>query len=543
MLTAFHGNARTARILIEAGADINSENYDSQNALHLGTGACHPRIVRLLLEYGATWGKPAVGNRHAINSITSYENKYWLDRVNALFEGPECANTQCDIANKRYAILEQAIIKTFISAGADINTADKDGQTPLGYCLLWNYHEAAEILLSRGADPNIGTPLTGYEVEEYTLLLLKAGANPNIPSADYNTTPLIISAGRLGSPNKMKWLIECGAEVNYQDCSGATALHECARYGAPEQLKILIKNGANINCQDNSGRTPLHCAIRKRHPVLGMDFDEANTSIESINMLLDAGASHDIADNNGLYASDLFSSLYVRAEMYTPAADLDKLRKLRHKIYTYYSNRLNLSFDYFALYGAVAAGDARLLATCDYSRIPRRIFTDALCISAEFGWVDCCRLLIEKGADITGDCLSGAAVQLQIEVAQLLLESADLTEAEISHALYLVCSVSSTVDHHKRDQRPDIAGLRFKLARLLLKHGANVRGLDSEGNDALRLPLIYGELDLVRLLLDYGADPLNKDSNGESLLEFAEKFCSKKVVDLLRGRQLGLGSE
>lgn len=50
---AVFGKAEAARILIDAGADINFQNNDGSTALHTSAFFCRPEIVKMLLAKGA----------------------------------------------------------------------------------------------------------------------------------------------------------------------------------------------------------------------------------------------------------------------------------------------------------------------------------------------------------------------------------------------------------------------------------------------------------------------------------------------------------
>ena len=50
---ALFGKTEEAKILIDAGADINFQNNDGSTALHTAAFFCRPEIVRMLLDKGA----------------------------------------------------------------------------------------------------------------------------------------------------------------------------------------------------------------------------------------------------------------------------------------------------------------------------------------------------------------------------------------------------------------------------------------------------------------------------------------------------------
>ena len=86
--------------------------------------------------------------------------------------------------------------------------------------------------------------------------------------------------------NLVSDLILLGANVDWQDNYGWTALHICADWNRLEITRMLLDAGADVNIQDNVGRTALHVSVRHNHP-------------EIARMLIDAGADVNIQNNNG----------------------------------------------------------------------------------------------------------------------------------------------------------------------------------------------------------------------------------------------------
>ena len=70
MLAAIFGQTETAKILIDAGADLELRNNSGGTALHLACFFCHPEIVELLLQSGADPNKRNSRNLTPLDSVT-----------------------------------------------------------------------------------------------------------------------------------------------------------------------------------------------------------------------------------------------------------------------------------------------------------------------------------------------------------------------------------------------------------------------------------------------------------------------------------------
>lgn len=161
---------------------------------------------------------------------------------------------------------------------------DFDGKTPLSFKLSEGDYLSALIYLEAGADVNTqddygNTPLhwVGGNVQiAYRLV----GKGAKIMALNnYNQTPLHTCQ----SASVAEYLIELGADVNAEDKEGQTPLYlPCYA----NHIEILIENGANIDHKDNKGRT----ALMKSASM---------ARVESFSKLLDYDADYTILDNYG----------------------------------------------------------------------------------------------------------------------------------------------------------------------------------------------------------------------------------------------------
>lgn len=120
---------------------------------------------------------------------------------------------------------------------------------------------------------------------------LTKGADVNTAD-EYGLTPLHHAAKRRDKNLIIRFLTH-GATVDSKDNAGRTPLHYAAGAGiswsVPEKwdtsiIELLLGKGANIIAQDNMGRTPLHyAALRRIKPA--------------VETLLSRGADVDVVDN------------------------------------------------------------------------------------------------------------------------------------------------------------------------------------------------------------------------------------------------------
>jgi ankyrin repeat protein len=164
---------------------------------------------------------------------------------------------------------DSVLLARLISQGADVNAAQADGMTALHWAAYRDDVATAKLLLRAGANARAAnhyavTPLSLACTNgntEMIELLLKAGADANAALRG-GETPLM-TAARTGKPGPVRALLARGAEVNATDRKGQTPLMWAAAEGHAEVVSMLLAAGADRQAPVASGFTALHFAARE----------------------------------------------------------------------------------------------------------------------------------------------------------------------------------------------------------------------------------------------------------------------------------------
>ena len=156
-------------------------------------------------------------------------------------------------------------LEALYQIGADLNSEDDEGRTPLARCSYSDgCIEAAEFLISVGADPTIADHY-GSTAAETARMHGQDSANIAVLLEQYEAgwTGLVAIDTRLCRPKGLKLLRKAIGQREedvrtYRDDFGFTLAHAAADCGSVESLKELQKIGVDLNAQSETGCTPLY---------------------------------------------------------------------------------------------------------------------------------------------------------------------------------------------------------------------------------------------------------------------------------------------
>ena len=312
---ARNSDHQAVRTLLAAGADPDATYGDGTTALHWAAHRdAHAMVVDLL-----TAGADAnAGDDHGVTplSLASLNgNRLVVDALLAAGADPNAPRTSGEtplMTAARVGGLD--VVRSLIAAGADPNAREATlGQTALMLAVAENHTPVARLLLETGAaasarSTNRFTPLLFAAQQgnvEAADLLLSAGADVNESAPD----------GIGGNTN---------ARSRYVPDTDAAALLVAIDSGHAELARFLLARGADPD-HDGAGRTALHAAVQRKMP-------------EVVAALLEHGADPDprltkrlpfvsrrITQGHGLSPSNIGATPFFLAASYN---DLESMKLL-----------------------------------------------------------------------------------------------------------------------------------------------------------------------------------------------------------------------
>jgi ankyrin repeat protein len=221
----------------------------------------------------------------------------WVDAGASWPQGATLANTS---SNAKEDLRAQALFSLIRSndAGAIremlrdeslVRVSDQHGASPLMHAALYANVKIVRLLLDRGAEPNSAdedgmTPLmyaVGGDVAKVQLLLDR-GADANDQSK-LGRSPLLMASAYAGNRDVVQSLLDAGADIHFADKRGWTSVVLAARTGDRELVQTLLEAGGDVNGGDSKRLSP-------GTPLMQAAWA---SEVELAAMLLEQGADQD----------------------------------------------------------------------------------------------------------------------------------------------------------------------------------------------------------------------------------------------------------
>lgn len=253
----------------------------------------------------------------------------------------------------------------------------------------------------------------------------------------------IFSSTSSGSLQKVKELIERGADVNHRDNAGWAPLHEAALKGQYEIAQYLIQSGAIVNVRGFEDDTPLHDAC---------SFGYA----DCVKLLVDSGADVYALNTDKKRPIDLCEDKSCIKVVKTKMKELDRLASRDHHGKT--------SLHRACIDGSIETVKELLIAGANTNATDTLEWTPLHC-AAKYGHLEITKLLIDHGADINSLGNQGSTVLHTAcqngheEIVQYLVSSGanvhatdenDQTPYQVSDSVSVRQIITAHIDEERR---------------------------------------------------------------------------------------------
>jgi ankyrin repeat protein len=247
------GDLESARVLLEAGADVNDTGNDGLSALTLATVRANVPLALFLLDHGANPNLDGAGYTALHWASGTWESELTVRSITVDRPG------EWEILAGLRGEPKLKLVKALLAHGADPNARMKIGPfrlgttkspdrpeleeaTPLILAAMAGDAAVMRALVEKGADPRLKTAYDG------TVLMAAAGLG-HVQGEDLTSDSSALEAAKLA--------VQLGVDPKATDTAGNTALHYAAYMRHDPVVQYLVDQGSPLEAKNKFGETPL----------------------------------------------------------------------------------------------------------------------------------------------------------------------------------------------------------------------------------------------------------------------------------------------
>ena len=250
MFAAREGDLESARIMLDAGVDINYGDVDNVTPLVAAIMNKQYTLAKFLIDRGADVNVVDAGGRTSLYAMIDIRNEDWTAMPNRPLEDTTPSLDVVKALVDRGAKLDVPLTRPLtVRSGMDFgDTTLGAGATPLMRAARAGDHAVIRLLLEKGANVKATTK------DGSNALMFAAG----VGYRDKNTR-----GSESDALESVKVLMGAGLDLKQTNTRGENTLHGAALRGADTIVQFLLDQGVDINATSKQGYTPLDVALGK----------------------------------------------------------------------------------------------------------------------------------------------------------------------------------------------------------------------------------------------------------------------------------------
>lgn len=515
-LAILFGNLETVRYLVERGVDINNGNTYGCTILYLAAYSNNLDFIKYLVECGADVNSRSNAGGTVLHSVAESDN---FEAVKYLVENGADINSRDSYGRTILHLVADSvttdIVKYLVERGADINSRDSDGYTIL-HSVARSKYLMDDDLCSEGIWKT--RQYVNFDTIKY---LVQCGADVN-SKCNYGRTLLHLvveatNSGNYRSKNSSRnlqgepkfnlddteYLVQRGVDINNKDSHDLMALHSTAGSDNLNAVKYIVECGANINSKDNDGCTVLHLATK-------------SNNLDVVRYFVELGANINSKDSTGqtvLHSAVGLGNLNVVKYLTERGADINSKDNDGRTL----------------LHAATKSGSldvVKCLVECGADINARdNGGCTVLHLATESGNLNLIKYFVERGVDINSRDSGNSSI------LHLAVKSSDL--GIIKFVVKCGAEVNSRDNHGHTALHLAAKSNDWNIVKYFLEHGADINCRDSNGRTVLYSAIRSADLSTVKYLVEHGANINNKDSLGYTVLHSAIQSGNLDTVKCL----------